>query len=473
MIEEGICLQPLMDVADLIRTREISPLEVTQAVLQRIKRLNPSLNCFITILEKQSLSDAQSMEDLLQNGTYLGPLHGIPISLKDSIATANVLTTAGSPILADWVPEVSATVVERLQAAGSVILGKANLYEFAYGQPHPNYGLTRNPWSFEHNCGGTSSGSASGIASGLGYGSIGTDAAGSIRIPAAFCGVVGLKPTFGLVSRAHMIPGSSNLDCAGPLTRTVRDTAAILQAIAGFDPADASTLRHPLPDFMAHIEDGLKGLRLGVLSHLDSEPIDPEVKTAFQQACSLLEQEGAIISSVRLPDPIQTRTVLWTIFATETATYHRPYLRSRAAKDYSPLVRTNLQIGEFIPATVYVQAQRVRQRMIAEFRDLLANVDAMVMPGVPFPAYPIDPDAQDTLSLGETKIENLLELKTRYTAFFNLTGQPAIVLPCGFSSNGLPISLQIVGKPLDDALVLRIARAYERITEWHQRRPRL
>lgn len=485
MSGSDICLHPLEDVANMIRRRKVSPVEVTRSVLQRIEDLNRRLNCYITILDEQALRDAQETEHLLRAGTYLGPLHGIPISLKDSIATANVRTTAGSPILANWVPEVDATVAERLHTAGAVLVGKANLYEFAYAAVNPKYGLTHNPWSFDHISGGTSSGSASAVAAGLCYGSIGTDAAGSIRIPAAFCGTVGLSPTCGLVSRSGTIPGSSNLDRVGPLARTVRDAAVLLQAIAGFDPADSSTLHWPVPDYMASIEDGVSGLRLGVLSLQDSEPIDPEVRAAFQQACTLLEQEGAVLSNISLPDPILARTVMWTIFAPEVAEYHRSYLRTMAT-ELHPVLRTMLEAGEFIPATHYVRAQRVRRRMIEEVRSCFAEVDAMVLPAVPMPAFPI---AQATSYLGmptgpidqsashvddpKVEIEELLELKTRYTVLFNLTGQPAMVLPCGFSSNGLPIGLQIVGKPLEESMVFRVARAYERITDWHQEHPAL
>ena len=303
MPPDDLCLLPLSEAADLIRQRDISPVDLVRAVLHRIEQFDSQLNSYITVLTEQAMADAKASEALLQSGTYLGPLHGIPISLKDSIATAGVLTTAGSPVLGDWTPEASATVAERLQAAGTVLIGKANLYEFAYGQPHPKYGRTLNPWNFNYNCGGTSSGSAAGVAAGLACASLGTDAAGSIRIPAAFCGVVGLKPTFGLVSRAGTIPGSSNLDCVGPLTRSVRDAALVLQAIAGHDPADASTLRRPVADVLADLERGVRGLRLGVLADLDAEPLDSEVRAAFDVACNLFEGEGASLRPVRLGDP--------------------------------------------------------------------------------------------------------------------------------------------------------------------------
>lgn len=466
MNEEDLCLRPLAEVAEMIRTRKLSAVAITEAVLRRIEQLGPKLNCYVSVLWEQALHHAELADRMLQDGTCLGPLHGIPIALKDNIATAGTRTTAGSPILQDWIPKISATVAERLLAAGAIIVAKANLYEFAYGAPHPKFGATHNPWSLDHTCGGSSSGSAAAVLAGLGYGSLGTDTGGSIRIPAAFCGVVGLKPTYGLVSRAGIIPVSYNLDHVGPLARTVRDVAILLDAIDGEDPRDRTTVRQTVRDYTSKIEAGVSGLRLGVLSPQVSELIDSEVRAAVDQACATLEGEGASLGEVKLPDLTQARTVMWAIAGPEAAEYHRPYLSGRA-EEYHPIVRTLLEIGQFIPATEYVHAQRVRQRMIEEVRSAFADIDALVLPAVPVPAYRI---GQQTVHIDGHE-EDVLAVVTRYTALFNLTGQPALVVPCGFSSTGLPIGLQITGKAFDEATVLRVGRAYERSTNWHNHKP--
>ncbi len=466
MSEEDVCFRSLSELSELIRKRALSPVELTTGVLNRISRVAPQLNCYLTIISDHARRRALEMEELLRDGSYLGPLHGIPISLKDNIATAGVRTTAGSPILADWIPTTNATVVERLQAAGAVLVAKANLYEFAYGAPHARFGPTRNPWNLERTCSGSSSGSASAVAAGLCYGSIGTDTGGSIRGPAAFCAVVGVKPTYGRVSRAGVIPVSYNLDHVGPMARTVRDAALLLQSIAGYDEADPTTADRPVADYTAQIEQGLSGLRVGAVQPEGTEKIDSEVWKAVQQAYAVLERERAAITEVRLPDLARARTVMQAISAPEAAEYHREYLRTRAA-DYDPLVRSRLEVAEFIPATEYVHAQRVRQRMIESARSAFANVDALVMPAVAIPAFRI---GARTLHLNGHD-EDILEVIGQYTPLFNLLGWPAMVVPCGFSSEGLPIGLQIVGHPFDEATMLQVARAYERATDWHLRRP--
>ncbi|MDR7482446.1 MAG: amidase [Armatimonadota bacterium] len=468
MTGDDLCTRPLTEVAELVRRREVSPTEVTGALLDRVARLGPTLNCYISVLGELAWQRAREAEELLARGTYLGPLHGIPLSLKDNIATAGVRTTAGSPILADWVPQTSATVADRLAAAGGVLLAKANLYEFAYGAPHPAYGPTRNPWNRDRTCGGSSSGSAAAVAAGLCYGSLGTDTGGSVRIPAAFCGVVGLKPTYGRVSRAGVVPVGYNLDHVGPIARTVRDAAVLLGVIAGPDPADPTAVTLPVPDYAADLDEGVRGLRVGILRPQSSERIEPEVRAIVGRAYGVIEREGATLSEVALPDLAQARTVMWTISAAEAAEYHRPYLRTRAS-DYHPVVRSLLETGEFILAADYVRAQRVRQRMALDVRSAMAGVDAVVLPALPVPAYPI---GQRTMRVGGEE-EDVLSIITRYTALFNLTGHPAIVLPCGFTSEGLPVGVQIVGHPFQEARLLRIAYAYEQAAGLHLRRPPL
>ena len=466
MSDDEIVSSTLTDLSAMIRNRTISPVDVVRATLRRIDRLGSTLNCYITVMPEEAEREAERLEQLLCDGNYLGPLHGVPISLKDNICTAGTRTTAGSPILEDWVPAQDATVVQRLRAAGAIIVAKANLYEFAFGAPHPRFGPTHNPWSLDRSCGGSSSGSAAAVAAGLCHVSIGTDTGGSIRIPATLCGIVGCKPTYGLVSRAGVIPVSYNMDHVGPMTRAVPDAAAVLQAAAGPDVRDSTIVTDPVPDYLSTIEDGVQGLRIGIMAPQPTEAIQPQVRDAVRRAYAVFEREGAALGEVVLPDLTQARTVNWVICSSEAAEYHRPSLRTRAA-DYHPVVRTLLEGGEFIPAADYIHAQRVRRRFTDEVRAALAGVDALLLPAVALEAYPI---GQRTVTLDGHE-EDVLQAITRYTSPFNITGYPALVLPCGFSTDGLPIGLQVIGKPQDDAMVFRVARAYERVTEWHKQRP--
>jgi aspartyl-tRNA(Asn)/glutamyl-tRNA(Gln) amidotransferase subunit A len=466
MSDESLCDEPLSVTAELIKTRKVSAVDVMEATLARIERLGTICNCYITVTGETALEHARALDSLLRAGVYMGPLHGIPISLKDNIATANVRTTVGSAIFKDWVPEQNATVLDRLVSAGAVMIGKANLYEFAFGAPHPLYGPTGNPWNPTHGCGGSSSGSASAVAAGLCYGSIGTDTGGSIRIPSAFCGVVGFKPTYGRVSRAGVVPQSANLDHIGPVTRTVRDAGLILQVVSGADQLDPTAINRPSADFNARIDHGVRGLRLGVLAPQPTERLQTDVRASLTAAYRVLADAGAEVAEVTLPDLTEVRAACWTIMRAEAAEYHRPHLRGRP-EELHPAVRTLIEGGEFIPATEYVHAQRVRSKVAADVRAALAGVDALLLPALAMSAYPI---GQQTVDLGGYE-EDVLGAMTRYTPLFNLTGHPALVLPCGFSQSGMPISMQIVGNAFDEAMVLRVAHSYESLTEWHRRRP--
>jgi aspartyl-tRNA(Asn)/glutamyl-tRNA(Gln) amidotransferase subunit A len=468
MARDDLCVQPLSAVSDLIRNRDVSPVEVTDAVLDRIGRLGPELNCYITVAAGEARRRAQELEELLRAGTYLGPLHGIPVSLKDNIPVAGVRTTAGSPILADWIPDANATVVNRLRESGAVIIAKANLYEFAYGAPHQLFGPTRNPWDLERSCGGSSSGSAAAVAGALCYGSLGTDTGGSIRMPACLCGIVGLRPTYGLVSRTGVIPVSYDLDTIGPMTRTVRDAALLLQGMAGHDPADPASSPVSPADYAGGLEDGVKGLRVGVVSLDHAGNVHPDVLRAVAAAYDTLKEEGAELREVELPDPKVATAVLWVIMAAEASDYHRTFLRTRAA-EYHPVVRTWLERGEFIPATEYVHAQRVRQRLLRDLRRIFQDVDALALPGFPAPAYPI---GATSVTIGEREVP-LGDLGGHGThgTLFSLTGRPAMIVPCGFSEDGLPLGLQLVGRTFDEATLFRLGRAYERASGWSQRQP--
>jgi aspartyl-tRNA(Asn)/glutamyl-tRNA(Gln) amidotransferase subunit A len=451
-----LCWLSLEAAAELIRRRELSPLELIQATLDRVELENRDVNCLLSVAGDQALARARALTQKLGSGSYLGPLHGIPLSLKDNIATVDLPTTAGSTVLGDWRPKRPAAVTSRLERSGAIVIGKSHMYEFAYGAFHPKYGETRNPWNLSYTSGGSSSGSAAAVAAGLGQASIGTDTGGSIRIPASFCGVVGLKPTFGRVSRSGVIPVSSNLDHVGPMARTVTDVALLLQAIASRPP---TTLVQVL-------ESGVQGLRLGVPRYRESDLVDPEISAAVLRAVEVLEGEGAQLREVDLPDLLDARTTMWIISSVEAAEYHRNHLRERG-DEYHPLVRLLLEQGERVPGTEYVHAQRVRRVMIRKMRQVWADVDVLALPATAVHAFPI---GTTTLRVGERE-EHWQPVVNRLTPLFNLTGSPALSLPCGMSREGLPIGLQLAARAFDEATLLRTARTYERATSWHTLRP--
>lgn len=407
------------------------------------------------MLARDARGEAEAAEQLIRSGTWLGPLHGIPVSVKDNIATAGVRTTAGSPILAESVPERDAAAVESLRAAGAVLVAKANMYEFAFGEANARFGPVRNPWNPERSTAGSSSGSVAAVAAGLSYGSLGTDTGGSIRVPAAFCGVVGLKPTPGRVSLDGVVPVSRSLDHVGPIARTVADAAALFAALTGEDCASS-------------LEDGVAGVRLAVPAQQASEAIDPEVASAVDVACAVLADEGAMLVEVELPDLLEAQAALWTIASAEAAEYHRGTLWSRAG-DYHPLVRSRLEGGSAVSAIDYIGARSACERLSETVRAALGGVDALLLPVSPVAAYPLGARAVAI----DGREEDVSAAVTRYTPLASVTGRPALSLPCGRSADGLPIGFQIVGHPRGEATVLRVGRAYERATPWHREHPPL
>ncbi len=459
----------LSDVAALISRREVSSKEVTRLTLERIERLNPQLNAFITVLPDEALEQAAAADDQLARGNRIGSLQGVPVALKDNIATAGIRTTAASDVLADWVPERDATVVARLKRAGAVIVGKLNLYELAFGDVNERYGECINPWNHTRCCSASSSGPACAVAAGLAYGSLGSDTGGSVRLPAAACGVIGLKPTYGLVSRAGVVPGSYSLDHVGPLARTVLDIAMLMGAVAGHDADDPASVRAMPPDFEGDLDAGLGGLVVGVPRRQSTEVIDTAMADAYMAAIATLQREGAVLKEVELPDHLLSRTVASVIAGPEIAEAHRKSLRERP-DDYSPALTRTVLKGEFIPATEYVHAQRVRQVIRSTYTDVMKTVDVLAMPVVSFPAWEV---GAQTVTINGRDTEDLNEALIRYCTPANVTGQPAVSLPTGFDQSGLPLAFQLVGRWLDDGTVLRAARAYERATDWHTRRPAL
>ena len=465
-LREHLCDLPLVEVADLIRRRDLSPVEATDAALERIGSLDGTLNAFVTVLAEPARQAARRAEAEIAAGAYRGVLHGVPVSVKDLFATAGIRTTASSRILADHVPDEDATVVRRLAGAGAVLLGKTNMLEFAYAAVHPDFGPTPNPWNLARSTSGSSSGSAAAVAAGMGYGSVGSDTGGSIRLPAAWCGVVGLKPTYGRVSRHGGIPVSWSCDHFGPMARTVADCAALLGAIAGHDPADPTSGRVPVPDYLAAPATDLRRIRIGVADAYLRHSVDPEVRRLVEAGIAALERLGATVLEVTLPPPSEAVPALLGIITPEATAYHLPWLRERP-DDYSPAVRERLELGAITPAVSYIQAQRLRRRITDEMLATLDRVDVVAMPTSPTAAVPLDED----LVTSDQADPEFLAAAVNFTGPFDLTGLPAVSIPCGFTAGGLPVGMQLVSRPYDEARLLGTAHAYEQATDWHRRLP--
>lgn len=449
------------EMAAAIREKRLSPVEVTRAVLDRIQALNQTTNAFVTVMSESALREAKAAEEAAVRGEFAGPLHGVPVALKDLIETAGVRTTGGSRVLADYVPRRDATCVGLLRAAGAVIVGKTATHEFAFGPTtdSPYQGPTRNPWNVAHVPGGSSGGSGAAIAAGIVPIALGTDTGGSIRMPAAACGVFGLKPTYGRVSKAGVFTLSWSLDHLGPLSRTASDAALLLAAIAGADPLDPTALPVPVPDYAADLqgEPDLRGLRLGVPAAWLAERVDPDVHARFGEAVRVLEGLGAEVVEVVLP-PADVMTLVNRLLTFgEVGAYHAPFLQDRAG-DYSPDVRRRVEVGQLILARDYLTAQRLRGELSRQMAQVMASVDAVLTPTMPLPAPRIGQAVWEFTGGREAVQEAMI----RFCAPFSVSGQPAASVPCGLSSGGLPVGLQVVGSPFAEGTVLRIAAAYER-----------
>src|SRR5713101_6179444 len=441
------------------RRREISPVEVTHALLARIERLDPVLHAFVTLTADRALADARAAEEALGRGDGRALL-GVPVAHKDIYLTRGIRTTGGSALLADWIPEDDAMCVRRWREAGTVLLGKLITHEFAFGIQFPGHRFppARNPWNLDHIPGGSSSGSGAALAAGLTVGSLGSDTGGSIRGPAAFCGIAGLKPTYGRVSRAGVVTLSWTLDHTGPMARSAEDCAFMLQALAGHDPADPASAREPVADYLANLEGGVKGLRVGVVRDYFFEQVEPETVAAFERAMGELGRLGATVRDVAIPS-IHATPSFMVIMLTEAFAYHERDLRTRP-EFYGDVLREKLMAGGLFRADEYIQIHRLRAQILEDTARALLSVDVLVTPTAlgPAPAFKVvlDPDFPFAKSnMGP----------------FNITGLPTLTLPTGFSSTGLPLSFQISGRPFDEATVLRAGHAYQRATDWHRRRP--
>ncbi|MCL4499340.1 MAG: amidase [Chloroflexi bacterium] len=468
MTPDDLAFANITEVASLIRRRELSPVELVDTILSRIERLNPVLNAFITVTADEARRAAHQAEQEIANGRYRGPLHGIPFSLKDLYLTQGIRTTGGSRILAEYVPTEGATVVEKLYAAGAILLGKTNMHEFAYGSTtiNPHYGATHNPWHLDRITAGSSGGSAAATAAGLGYASLGSETGWSIRRPASFCGVVGFKPTYGLLSRWGMLPAAWSLDHAGPLTRTVKDAALVANAIAGHDPSDPASSHRTPPDCTAKLGRDLRGVRIGLPRHHYTGLVDPVVESAFDTAMGTLETLGARLIEIVLPRTRYAGISSSIVMSSEVTAVHDRWIRERPA-DYGEDVRARVELGYTIGAADYIRGLRLRRWISAELDTVFQHVDVVACPTAPQLATPIAEGAGGLRDPGFIVADgpfNLLRL-------FALIGIPAVSVPCGFSADGLPIGLSIAGRAHDDATVLHLAHAYECATKWHQRRP--
>ena len=468
MSPDSLTSLTLAQAAERIRSGSLSPVELTQAYLDRIAALDGRFNAFLTVFSDQALAAAREAASEIKAGRYRGPLHGIPYGIKDLVYTRSGATTAGSRVLADFRPGFDAGVIERLNAAGAIALGKTALHEFAYGPTgvNPHYGTPQNPWGADRVPGGSSSGSGVAVSAELIPWAIGSDTGGSIRIPAAFCGVVGLKPTYGRVSRFGVLGLSWSMDHVGPLARTVEDAALALGGMAGYDRRDPASGNQPAPDFAQGINDGVRGLRVGVVRDYFFRNLDPDVAAAVETAAGVRAKAGAAVTEVALPLAAHSSVINLPVQLSEAATYHQALLRKHWDL-YSPMVRSRLLPGFAVTATMYLNGQRARALLTQQARDLLTQVDVLLTPTEPVGAPRIGDDVVNI----DGRAEGVVNALTRLTRPFNLTGLPAISVPCGFTSEGLPIGLQLAGRPWDEATVLRAARAFEQATDWHTRRP--
>ena len=469
---DDLALEDLTAIADAIAEGRITSVEATEACLARIETWQPRTNAFLRIYREKALAQAKAMDAELAAGRSRGPLHGVPMAHKDMYYRKGEVSTGGSAIRRDWTAPATATVLGKLDAAGVVELGFLNMAEFAAGPTGHNvhHGHCRNPWDQTRVTGGSSSGSGASVAARMVYGALGSDTGGSIRLPAAACGVVGMKATYGRVSRAGAVARSWSLDHVGPLTRTVRDNARMLGVIAGHDPDDSTTSEKPVPDYEALLDGGVAGLRIGLaLPKEGLAPLDAKIGAAIQAAADALGRLGAKVSTVTLPDFTALYRAAEVMVKCEAAAMHRPWME-KTPELYANQVRTRMEAGFFIPATQYIDALRLRAHFVTEFLSTaMEDVDAVLLPAIPFPLPTIE--ETDTETKGGPAVLKMVAGFTGLTRPFNTLGIPALSVPCGFDVNGAPIGMQLVGRPFDEAMLYRIGHAYQGATDFHTRVP--
>ena len=449
----------ISEASVLIRRRQISPVDLVSAALRRIDAVEIRVHAFITVTRNEAMKAARAAEREISRGKYRGPLHGIPVGVKDTHYTRGIRTTAGSAVLGDFVPEFDATVVTRLKDAGAILIGKTNLPEFSFGSATP----ASNPWDLSRTPGGSSGGSAIGLATGMLAGATGGDTSGSIRFPATYCGVVGLKPTFGRVSRYGVVPISWSLDHVGPMTRTVRDNAILLGVLSGYDPQDASSSEEPVPDYTRSLRRAVRGMKIGIPRGQMLQGYHPDVLRAFEDALRHFKKMGARVSEVAMPATLDIMDECQRVIRiAEAASYHERFLASRADRYGSDTTdpdarspRRDVEAGCLITAIQYLRAQRVSRIFLRQMLELFQTLDVFITPGRPAPA-------------GEKG-----HVRQEFARMFNCCGFPAMAVPAGFSNSppGLPVGLQIAAGPFDEEKIYTVAYAYERETEWFRTRP--
>ena len=477
----------IREVSELIKRKEVSPVELTQSILDRIEGVDSKIHAYITILGEEALRVSKEAEKQISSGTYLGALHGVPISVKDIFIMKGTRTTCGSKILENFVSSYDAMVVEKLKHSGAIIVGKNNMDEFAMGSSTENsyFGPTRNPWDLERVPGGSSGGSAAATSASICFASVGTDTGGSIRQPAALCGIVGLKPTYGRVSRFGMVAFASSLDQGGPLTKTVEDAALMLNVIAGGDARDSTSVHVPVPDYAMQLDGEIKGIRVGVPKEYFIKGIDVEVEGAVKNAIRLIEDLGCPVEEISLPHTEYAVSTYYLIAPSEASSnlarydgvrygfrvpdsnsLREMYHRTRA-EGFGAEVKRRIMIGTYALSAgyydaYYLKAQRVRTLIKRDFEEAFKKVDIIITPTSPEVAFKIGEKTDDPLKMYLSDI---------FTIPCNLAGLPGISIPCGFTSGGLPIGLQFLGRPFDEETILRVAHAYELRTNWRGRRP--
>jgi amidase len=455
----------LLEVAAAIRLRRVSPVELTRSMLDRIAKLDPALHSYATVTPELALAQAKAAEAEIAAGNHRGPLHGVPIAVKDLCYTAGIVTAAGMTIHGDHVPSFDATVVKRLADAGAVLLGKLQLTEGAFVSHHPTVTPPRNPWNADYYAGASSSGSGVATAAGLCFGSLGSDTGGSIRFPCSANGITGLKPTWGRVSRHGVFPLAESLDHVGPMARSAADCGAMLAAIAGLDPDDPTSLTAPVPDYLAAIDGGMGGVRIGVDAPYNEKGCDPEVIGTVQEAVRTFDGLGATIKAVKLPDPAKV-IELWGLYcAVEIAIAHEATYPSRA-HEYGGLARV-IDAGRAVCAVELMKAHHERLAFAGALAALFADVDLLLIPTQPRANFTVAQE-RELFATPEGLTEFL-----RFTTPFDMSGSPTLTLPGGFTAEGLPLSFQLVGRHLDEALLVRSGHAYQQATDWHRRHPTL
>lgn len=459
----------LREAADHVATGAVSPVDLVDASLERIEAAGEHLKAFITVYSDQAREVARASAQLSKAGTRLGPLHGIPIALKDNIGLQGLRTTAGSQVLKDWVPDVDATVASKLRSAGAIIIGKTNMHEFAWGgtSDNPHYGSVRNPWNTDRFPAGSSGGSGAAVAARMCYGALGTDTGGSIRLPSAVNGVVGIRPSIGRVSNYGVVPLAYSMDTVGPMTRTVEDNAIMFNVLAGHDRLDRGSAELPVDDYTADLQRGVQGVRIGVVPDYFFHHLQSPVHDAVQGALSQFEKLGATVHNVTMEHIHGNISAQLTIEASEPSAYHQRWLREQP-ESYGEDVRTLLEVGELLLATHYIQAQRYRSLLRSEFIDAFRDVDIFLCPTLPFTATRV---GEASVIIDEGRPEDMLSAIMQFTGVPSLTGLPSLNVPCGFDDDGLPIGMQLIGRPFAERMLYRVGAAFQSHTQFHQQTP--